>query len=47
MGTLYNIPPIRMKDMPYADVLSESINNPIRIFWSTLLIEYSIACFVH
>ncbi|MCP5488038.1 MAG: UbiA prenyltransferase family protein [Verrucomicrobia bacterium] len=31
MGTLYNIPPIRMKDMPYADVLSESINNPIRM----------------
>lgn len=31
MGTLYNIPPIRLKDVPYADVLSESINNPIRM----------------
>lgn len=31
MGTLYNIPPVRLKDLPYADVLSESINNPIRM----------------
>jgi decaprenyl-phosphate phosphoribosyltransferase len=31
MGCLYNIPPIRMKDVPYLDVLSESINNPIRL----------------
>jgi decaprenyl-phosphate phosphoribosyltransferase len=30
MGFLYNIPPIRTKDIPYIDVLSESINNPIR-----------------
>lgn len=31
-GLLYNIPPIRTKDIPYVDVLSESINNPIRLF---------------
>lgn len=30
MGCLYNIPPIRTKDIPYLDVLSESVNNPIR-----------------
>lgn len=30
MGCLYNIPPIRTKDVPYIDVLSESINNPLR-----------------
>ena len=30
MGCLYNIPPIRTKDIPYIDVLSESINNPLR-----------------
>jgi 4-hydroxybenzoate polyprenyltransferase len=30
MGCLYNIPPARTKDVPYLDVLSESINNPIR-----------------
>jgi decaprenyl-phosphate phosphoribosyltransferase len=31
MGCLYNIPPIRTKDLPYIDVLSEAINNPIRM----------------
>ena len=31
MGLLYNIPPIRLKDRPYLDVLSESVNNPIRL----------------
>jgi decaprenyl-phosphate phosphoribosyltransferase len=30
MGLLYNVNPIRTKDKPYLDVLSESINNPIR-----------------
>jgi len=31
MGCIYNIPPLRAKDVPYADVLIESINNPIRM----------------
>ena len=31
MSLLYNIPPIRLKDLPYLDVLSESINNPLRL----------------
>lgn len=31
MGLVYNIPPIRSKELPYIDVLSESINNPIRL----------------
>ncbi len=30
MGCAYNISPIRSKDLPYIDVLSESINNPLR-----------------
>lgn len=30
MGCFYNIPPVRMKDLAYLDVLSESLNNPIR-----------------
>lgn len=30
MGFLYNVKPIRTKDKPYLDVLSESVNNPIR-----------------
>ncbi len=31
MGCIYNIPPIRSKDKPFLDVLSESVNNPIRL----------------
>ncbi len=31
MGCIYNIPPVRSKDMPYLDVLSEAINNPLRM----------------
>jgi len=30
MGCLYNIPPVRSKDIPYLDVTSEAINNPLR-----------------
>lgn len=31
MGCIYNIRPIRSKDLPYLDVLSEAVNNPIRM----------------
>jgi 4-hydroxybenzoate polyprenyltransferase len=31
MGCVYNLPPLRTKDVPYADVLSEAVNNPIRM----------------
>lgn len=31
MGMIYNVPPVRSKDWPYVDVLSESVNNPIRL----------------
>jgi 4-hydroxybenzoate polyprenyltransferase len=31
MGCVYNIPPIRSKDIPYVDVLSEAVNNPLRM----------------
>jgi decaprenyl-phosphate phosphoribosyltransferase len=31
MGLLYNVQPFRTKDRAYLDVLSESINNPIRL----------------
>lgn len=30
MGVIYNVSPVRSKDRAYLDVLSESINNPIR-----------------
>jgi decaprenyl-phosphate phosphoribosyltransferase len=31
MGCIYNVPPVRSKDVPYLDVLSEAINNPLRL----------------
>jgi len=31
MGCLYNIKPARSKDKPYLDVISESVNNPLRL----------------
>ncbi len=31
MGCAYNVPPLRTKELPYVDVLSESINNPLRM----------------
>jgi 4-hydroxybenzoate polyprenyltransferase len=31
MAGVYNIPPVRSKDLPYADVLSEAVNNPLRM----------------
>jgi 4-hydroxybenzoate polyprenyltransferase len=39
MGILYNVPPMRTKEWPYLDVLSESINNPIRLLlgWFALV----------
>ncbi len=41
MGVLYNVPPVRTKEWPYLDVLSESINNPIRLLlgWFVLIPE--------
>src|SRR5262249_37440647 len=37
MGIVYNVPPMRSKDRPYIDALSESINNPLRLLlgWYT------------
>ena len=31
MGVVYNVRPMRSKDFPYLDVLSESVNNPLRL----------------
>jgi len=30
-GIIYNIRPLRTKDLPYIDVISEAVNNPIRL----------------
>ncbi len=37
-GIVYNVPPLRTKDKPYLDVISESINNPVRLMlgWAML-----------
>jgi hypothetical protein len=39
MGIAYNVPPLRTKEWPYVDVLSESVNNPIRLLlgWFALV----------
>lgn len=39
MGIAYNVPPVRTKEWPYLDVLSESVNNAIRLLlgWFTLI----------
>jgi len=38
MGILYNVPPIRLKEIPFVDVLSESINNALRLLIGWFLI---------
>lgn len=49
MGGIYNIPPVRSKDRPYVDVLTESVNNPLRLMlgWyatgSSLVLPVSLA----
>ena len=30
-GLVYNLPPVRLKDRPYLDVVTESLTNPIRL----------------
>ena len=42
MGCVYNISPIRSKDLPYVDVLSESVNNPIRFCLGWYIVTSSI-----
>jgi len=32
MGVVYNVPPLRSKEQPYVDVLSEAVNNPLRLW---------------
>ena len=41
MGVAYNVPPVRTKELPYLDVLSESVNNPLRLFlgWFALVAD--------
>ena len=38
MGCIYNIPPVRSKDLAYVDVLSEAVNNPLRLLAGWFLV---------
>jgi decaprenyl-phosphate phosphoribosyltransferase len=40
MGIVYNVAPLRSKDRPYIDTLSESVNNPLRL----LMGWYALDC---
>jgi decaprenyl-phosphate phosphoribosyltransferase len=42
MGCIYNIPPVRSKDVPYLDVLSESVNNPLRMLAGWYIVTSAI-----
>lgn len=50
MGALYNVRPFRTKEKPYVDVLSESINNPIRFLLGWFVVSSAFfpppACFL-
>jgi decaprenyl-phosphate phosphoribosyltransferase len=39
MGCIYNIPPVRSKDLPYLDVLSEAVNNPLRMLAGWFIVD--------
>jgi len=38
-GVVYNVRPFRTKDMPYLDVISEAINNPLRLIIGWTMID--------
>jgi len=38
-GLLYNVPPVRTKEIPFLDVISEAINNPIRLTLGWLMVD--------
>lgn len=42
-GIIYNVKPFRLKDKVYFDVLTESLNNPIRLFLGWFIISDNIS----
>lgn len=38
-GLIYNVPPLRLKDVALFDVLSESLNNPIRLIFGWAMVD--------
>ena len=43
-GMLYNLYPVRTKDLPFIDVISEAINNPIRLFIGWFAVHNGATC---
>ena len=41
MGLIYNVKPIRTKDLPYIDVISESFNNVLRFFLGWFIVDHN------
>jgi 4-hydroxybenzoate polyprenyltransferase len=41
MGLVYNVPPVRSKEHAYVDVLSESVNNPLRLLLGWFAVSQS------
>ena len=42
MGCVYNVQPLRSKDLPYVDVLSEAANNPLRMLAGWFIVVGSV-----
>lgn len=42
MGCVYNLRPLRTKDIPYFDVVTEAINNPIRLLAGWLIVSSTV-----
>jgi 4-hydroxybenzoate polyprenyltransferase len=38
-GIVYNVPPLRLKDKPFLDVISESVNNPLRLMIGWAIVD--------
>jgi 4-hydroxybenzoate polyprenyltransferase len=38
-GVVYNVSPLRTKNVPYLDVISESVNNPLRLMIGWIMID--------
>lgn len=42
MGVVYNVKPVRSKDIPYFDVISESVNNMLRLLLGWFIVTDSL-----
>ena len=42
MGCVYNVRPMRTKEVPYLDVLTESVNNPLRLLAGWFAVDPSV-----